>query len=554
MTKVAPYITIAEANFMKRNGTTMSDEAHDWVHHPVGETDAQTTQRSHSQDSSEPSNVQPYHNVSASPFHPMVWFQPHPPPVPFHHSFTFPPQPPSSDHYERQTTIRHMNTSNQSSSNSYYNARPNPPQSNGRTMNTRPTRPMRAPPPPIVTSQEDSDADLYAALLYSTGGGGATNYGSTAFTANNSTGKRPPSNGQSPRSASYKQPPMNTATSRGYHSKPPSRNNSYKNLGALDAPPPPTTPPALSSKQMQPGKAPTHRRSSSDGGAAPVPRMVIPRSRTPRAMVAAANKQLRSAKPDVRLPSVLNNGPNRRLSGSAVPSPRRLPLGSSSSVEATSKPGHRRVSSGMSHYSAASYAGTEASMMSFVSDIRQSAFFGGVNERTGKVQMHFPTSNVHLIPVDQTREQYYDPPLQIGRIYQVAVHDEDYEDYHRAAEDGASWSLEEDYDDDSMMSEIGIDGDYHRTSSPRRLDHSGCKCPQCTFHRSATVLGPGYYCLTVDDTIYQKVLDEVCASQTMPCGLFFCGHHEDVSRPSIWIPTTIVAFLLTVMAWVAYFY
>jgi hypothetical protein len=546
MTKIAPNVTIAEENLLKRNGTIMNEEAFEWANRHVDDADAQTAKRTHAQHPGDPSNnAPPYQN--ATPFHPMVWFQPHPPPVPFHHSYTFPAQPPpGDDFYERQTTIRHMNTSNHV----HYSGRSNPPQSNGRTMHTRPTRPMKAPPPPIVTAHEDVEADLYAALLHSTGGGSAANYGSTAFAANNATGKRHSSNGPSPRTATFNQPPMNTATSRGYYSKPPSRNNSYKNLGGLDALPPPTTPPAISSKHFHPGKAPTHRRANSDGNAA-VPRLVIPRSRTPRATVAAANKQLRAAKPDVPLPSFLNAGASRRASGSAIPSPRRLPGGSSNSVGGASKPGHRRGSSGMSHYSAASYAGTEASMMSIVSDIRQSAFFGGVNERTGKVQMHFPTSNVHLIPIDRTRVGHYDPQFQIGRIYQVAVDDEDYEDYHRAADDGASWSLE-DYDDDSMMSEIGIDGDYYRTSSPRKFDHPACKCPQCTFHRSAAVLGPGYYCLTVDDTIYQRVLDEVCASQTMPCGLFFCGHHEDVSRPSIWIPATIVLLLLSVMAWVAY--
>ena len=39
------------------------------------------------------------------------------------------------------------------------------------------------------------------------------------------------------------------------------------------------------------------------------------------------------------------------------------------------------------------------------------------------------------------------------------------------------------------------------------------------------------------------MFSEVADAQNMPCGLFFCGHHEDVDYPSVWIPGTLVIIL-----------
>jgi hypothetical protein len=300
------------------------------------------------------------------------------------------------------------------------------------------------------------------------------------------------------------------------------------------------------------------------------------------------------------------------------------------------KPTHRRGSSWRSSSGNVSYAGTEASMMSVVSDIRQSTFYRGTDEQTGKVLLHFPTSNVHLIPLQviedgqchgrkknsaedstECRHLYGINPnlpeytLQVGHIYQVPDHPGIYEEYHRIAEEGGggfgfSWIDDDDDDhnnfdvlvnddDDSIMSDIGIHG-----GTPRRTTNAGglpflsssssaavyhrshtrpyaaataaapisssqwchCKCPHCTtcVHRSskygASVLGQstGTYCLAVEDTIYRRILDEVCASQSMPFGLFFCGHHEDVSRPSITIAISIVLVLLGTLGTMAYYF
>lgn len=42
-------------------------------------------------------------------------------------------------------------------------------------------------------------------------------------------------------------------------------------------------------------------------------------------------------------------------------------------------------------------------------------------------------------------------------------------------------------------------------------------------------------------------MDEVIESKTMPCGLFFCGHHEDVRYPDIKIAVAIVAMAFVVL-------
>jgi hypothetical protein len=53
--------------------------------------------------------------------------------------------------------------------------------------------------------------------------------------------------------------------------------------------------------------------------------------------------------------------------------------------------------------------------------------------------------------------------------------------------------------------------------------------------------------MAVDSTLYRRMMDEVIESKTMPCGLFFCGHHEDVRYPDIKIAVAIVAMAFVVL-------
>jgi len=148
-------------------------------------------------------------------------------------------------------------------------------------------------------------------------------------------------------------------------------------------------------------------------------------------------------------------------------------------------------------------------MVSVVSDIRKSSYFGGYNDR-GDAELLYPISQVHLV---------MDKSLSVGRVYQVPIPTQQYEDYHLAVDD---------------EEELGLDGGA-----------CGCDCPHCAACRGnhAAKLPANFYVLSVPDDLYRRVLDEICDSKQMPCGMFFCGHHEDVSRPSIWIPVTIIILL-----------
>jgi hypothetical protein len=154
-------------------------------------------------------------------------------------------------------------------------------------------------------------------------------------------------------------------------------------------------------------------------------------------------------------------------------------------------------------------------MVSHVTDISKSAFFGGTTE-SGKVQLHFPFENVRLT---------MDDALPTGVLYMRHVDEEQYEDYH-------------------------ILNDEH--SVPWELDGElpcQCVCEKCVGCTERNMqLAPSHYIMTVEDDLYRRIFDEISASRTIPCGLFYCGHHEDVSHPSIIIAGTIVLLVFVALA------
>jgi len=159
---------------------------------------------------------------------------------------------------------------------------------------------------------------------------------------------------------------------------------------------------------------------------------------------------------------------------------------------------------------------SEASFVSVRSNIRRSKFFVGETE-TGKVQLRFPFEYVRLT---------MDKSLSRGVLYQVPVHNDVYEDYHVAAEqiEQGTW-----------------DGACR------------CTCGNCVgCLGKEELLPPLNYALKVDNDLYRRVLDEICESRSMPLKLYFCGHHEDVSQPSILIAVALVLSLLIAMGTVAY--
>ena len=154
---------------------------------------------------------------------------------------------------------------------------------------------------------------------------------------------------------------------------------------------------------------------------------------------------------------------------------------------------HRRVSSGLQS--------TTSSIGSYVTDLSKSALVRGW-DASGAIQWQLPQDHVHLWMLPDC-----------GHLYQL-VDDNDKHHYHGEP------------DDDILCEHC------HQPTHPPRLP-------------------PARYALTVSPSIYQNLLLELHQSQSMPCGLFFCGHHEDVSQPSIQIAVVLVVVLLLGMGAVA---
>jgi hypothetical protein len=143
-----------------------------------------------------------------------------------------------------------------------------------------------------------------------------------------------------------------------------------------------------------------------------------------------------------------------------------------------------------------------------------------------------------------------DDPLPVGQLFQVAIPQEAYENYHLDWEDDLSGSLDgyDDADDaDGLSLELGGGG-------PGRP----CRCPcrrcaaTCQYRAGRHQLPPCYYAMAVPDDLYRRVLDEIVLSRKMPCRLFFCGQYEDVDRPSIGIAVSVVLALLLLMGGAAW--
>eukprot|EP00797_Seminavis_robusta_P028147 Sro53_g031570.1 n/a (388) ;mRNA; r:124438-125601 len=229
-----------------------------------------------------------------------------------------------------------------------------------------------------------------------------------------------------------------------------------------------------------------------------------------------------------------NNAPQQSSASYSNPMP--LPSAGSASSRAG---GHHRRSSSLASYSSATGVSvqSEASFLSVVSDIRKSSFYSGYNESTGKMEMHYPQENVHLTTSKD---------LTTGWIYATEVDTEAFEEYHRAAEEAMMWEDEDLYN-----------LEYHKCT---------CQCPACyhgctgheSNHKSRKPKDPfgalptTSFALAVDENIYTRVMDEISQASSMPCGLFYCGHHEDVDHPSVNIALVIVMALMLGLGYIAY--
>lgn len=183
---------------------------------------------------------------------------------------------------------------------------------------------------------------------------------------------------------------------------------------------------------------------------------------------------------------------------------------------------------------------------SVVSNIAQSSLFRGVDQG-GRVQMHFPYEAVKLEIVDAE-----ETPFQLGNVY-LDGHIQDYEDfeeYHRVTStDLPQWeSLEA--GSAAVSSSSGLRHPLKRNNvSPTQQQYNNLMGHE----KFANISRPNYI-LAIKDDIYKRVVGEIADAQNMPCGCFFCGHHEDVAHPSILIAVVIVGLLFASMAYVAWAY
>mmetsp|Transcript_116291 Transcript_116291/g.173744 ORF Transcript_116291/g.173744 Transcript_116291/m.173744 type:complete len:491 (-) Transcript_116291:21-1493(-) len=238
------------------------------------------------------------------------------------------------------------------------------------------------------------------------------------------------------------------------------------------------------------------------------------------------------------------------------------PATTSSSIK---RPGHRRMDSAGSvqTYNSA------MSQASVVSNISKSAMFGGVDEG-GRVQLHFPLEAVRLRfqseeeneaqkgwkekeqqqqwSAQQQQQQHQLPPLTRGHLYQYrnAADYDKFEEYIRITDD-LEQGMAPQWENLGILSNVvGLGG------SGGHKKACNCTCNNCNGCLGKRELLPdANYALPVGDGVYKRVLGEIADAQTMPCGLFFCGHHEDVAYPSIQIAVVIVTIVFVALAYAA---
>ncbi|KAL7539710.1 hypothetical protein ACHAXR_009521 [Thalassiosira sp. AJA248-18] len=153
---------------------------------------------------------------------------------------------------------------------------------------------------------------------------------------------------------------------------------------------------------------------------------------------------------------------------------------------------------------------SDASAISVTTDMAKSALFKGITD-TGRIQLQLPKDSFRIL---------MDSQLEAGMVYKrklVDSEDEFFVEFHTVDEDP-----------------VAVDGDT-----------CNCTCDRCMrCHEKQKRLPPDLYVMAVDSTIYRRMLDEVIASRSMPCGTFFCGHHEDVRHPDITIAALIVSVVV----------
>lgn len=220
---------------------------------------------------------------------------------------------------------------------------------------------------------------------------------------------------------------------------------------------------------------------------------------------------------------------------------------------------HRRAGSSNSYHSmgGGSYTGgsmADSSQVSMRSNIAKSSLFAGV-DADGRPLLYYPYEAIRLVMIpdhrkgrgrenddnsdEDTAEQEDHLPLTIGHLYadEPVIIEDYYEDYHRVS--------------DELEQGITPQWESLDTHPLRKTKKSGSE-GYLTEGDKQELLPPTNYIVAVSDDIYRRMFSEVADAQSMPCGLFFCGHHEDVDYPSVWIPATLVIILFGTLLYLSY--
>jgi hypothetical protein len=166
---------------------------------------------------------------------------------------------------------------------------------------------------------------------------------------------------------------------------------------------------------------------------------------------------------------------------------------------------HRRFS--VSDVSHGSYDGSAEPA---VTDKTKSVLYKGITNR-GVVKLQLPKDNFRLL---------IDRDLETGCVYKRDLVENEnvyFQEYHITIDTGVFEQQQQ-----------------HRPIRP-------------------PLLPPMYYVMCVDSDIYQRMLDEVSQSRSSPCGLFYFGHHKDVSYPSIAIAAVSLAIVFSLMLWATFY-
>eukprot|EP00986_Skeletonema_menzelii_P008275 scaffold3437_cov145-Skeletonema_menzelii.AAC.7 len=213
--------------------------------------------------------------------------------------------------------------------------------------------------------------------------------------------------------------------------------------------------------------------------------------------------------------NTLSNFPEGIVSGGSdfdYGSLQGLSIGNSNPSAAGKKKKHHRRNSSVGSY--ASIVSVDQSIDPVTTNMSKSSMLKEVTVK-GVVRMQLPKDQFRLLS---------DRDLEAGTVYKrVLVDDEN--DYYQ---------------------------DYHMTTledlPAARDSDCQCTCENCTrCHTRTKQLPPTHYVMAVKPDIFRRMFDEVSASKSMPCGLFFCGHHEDVRYPSVTIAVIMVSILFVAL-------